>query len=76
MGLLRDTERPLKILGDGELSVALLVSAHKVSEGARQKIEAAGGSVNILETPNEPRRSKGRSEAPVRAMKARQAGKA
>jgi large subunit ribosomal protein L15 len=76
LGLLRDTDKPLKVLGDGELSVALNVSANKVSEGARQKIEAAGGSVNILETPNEPRRSKGRSEAPVRAMKARQAGKA
>jgi large subunit ribosomal protein L15 len=75
MGLLRDTDRPVKVLGDGELGVALSVSAHKVSEGARQKIEAAGGTVNIIETPNEPRRSKGRSEAPVRAMKARQAGK-
>jgi large subunit ribosomal protein L15 len=74
-GLLRDTDKPLKILGDGELSVALSVSAHKVSEGARQKIEAAGGSVNIIEMPNEPRRSKGRTEAPIRAMKARQAAK-
>ncbi len=75
LGLLRDNDKPLKILGDGDLSVAITVSAHKVSEGARQKIEAAGGSVNIIETPNAPHRSKGRSEAPIRAMKARQAGK-
>jgi large subunit ribosomal protein L15 len=75
MGLLRDTDKPLKILGDGDLNVALNVSAHKISEGARQKIEAAGGSVTIMETPGEPRRSKGRTEAPVRAMRARQAGK-
>jgi len=76
MGLLRDADKPLKILGDGDLKGALHISAHKVSQGARQKIEAAGGSVTILETPAEPRRSKGRSEAPVRAMKARQAAKA
>ncbi|MEO5952360.1 MAG: 50S ribosomal protein L15 [Chloroflexia bacterium] len=74
-GILRDPEKPLKVLGDGELNVALTVSAHKVSEGARQKIEAAGGTVNIIETPNEPKRAKGRTEAPVRAMKARQAAK-
>jgi large subunit ribosomal protein L15 len=73
-GILRDPDKPLKVLGDGELGVALTVNAHKVSEGARQKIEAAGGSVNIIEAPKEPKRSKGRTEAPVRAMKARQAG--
>ncbi len=75
-GLLRDAEKPLKVLGDGELKVAIHISAHKVSEGARQKIEAAGGSVTLLEMAAEPRRSKGRTEAPVRAMKARQAAKA
>jgi large subunit ribosomal protein L15 len=76
MGLLRDADKPLKILGDGELKGALHISAHKVSEGARQKIEAAGGSVNIIEMPNEPKRSKGRTEAPVRAMQARKAARA
>jgi large subunit ribosomal protein L15 len=75
-GLLRDTEKPLKVLGDGELKVAIHISAHKVSEGARHKIEAAGGSVTLLEMSAEPRRSKGRTEAPVRAMKARLAAKA
>jgi large subunit ribosomal protein L15 len=76
MGLLRDAEKPLKILGDGELKGAIHISAHKVSEGARQKIEAAGGTVTLLEMSAEPRRSKGRTEAPIRAMKARQAAKA
>jgi large subunit ribosomal protein L15 len=75
-GLLRDAEKPLKVLGDGELKVAIHISAHKVSEGARQKIEAAGGSVTLLEMAAEPRRAKGRTEAPIRAMKARQAAKA
>jgi large subunit ribosomal protein L15 len=38
----------VKVLGDGELTVALRVSAHKVSAAARQKIEAAGGTVTLL----------------------------
>ncbi|MGH3166350.1 MAG: 50S ribosomal protein L15 [Trebonia sp.] len=38
----------VKVLGDGELTVALRVSAHKVSASARQKIEAAGGTVTLL----------------------------
>jgi len=38
----------VKVLGDGELSVALRVSAHAVSTSARQKIEAAGGTVTLL----------------------------
>jgi large subunit ribosomal protein L15 len=38
----------LKILGDGELDRALTVRAHKFSASARTKIEAAGGSVEII----------------------------
>jgi large subunit ribosomal protein L15 len=38
----------VKVLGDGELSVALRVSVHAVSASARQKIEAAGGTVTLL----------------------------
>ncbi len=38
----------VKVLGTGDLSVALRVSAHAVSESARQKIEAAGGTVTLL----------------------------
>lgn len=46
--LLRDPQNPVVVLGRGDLSVALHVKAHRVSKGARQKIEAAGGSVEIL----------------------------
>src|SRR4051812_40600463 len=60
IGLLRDSDRPLKILADGELSAAIRISAHKVSEAARQKIEAAGGTVTIIEADNAPKRSRGR----------------
>jgi large subunit ribosomal protein L15 len=55
-----DKKRPLKILGDGELNVKLTLHAHKFSAGARQKIEAAGGSV--VEVPwvvERPSRSRG-----------------
>ena len=38
----------VKVLGNGDLSVALRVSAHKVSASARQKIGAAGGTVTLL----------------------------
>jgi len=41
--------RPVKILADGELTTALKVSAHKFSRAAREKIEAAGGSCEVIE---------------------------
>jgi len=40
----------VKILGDGELDRALSVRAHKFTAGARAKIEAAGGTVEIIPT--------------------------
>ena len=48
-GLIKRSGRGrVKILGDGDVAHALTVRAHKVSEGAKQKIEAAGGRVEIL----------------------------
>jgi large subunit ribosomal protein L15 len=41
-------KKGLKILAQGELSKALTVRAQAVSEGARQKIEAAGGTVEVI----------------------------
>jgi len=67
MGVLRNSGLPLKILGNGELDKAIRVSAHKVSEGARQKIEAAGGSVTVIEDPKLPKRSKGRTDKGLKA---------
>jgi large subunit ribosomal protein L15 len=40
----------VKILGNGEVDRALTVHAHKVSKSARAKIEAAGGTVEIIPT--------------------------
>ena len=46
--------KPLKILGAGELSAPLFVVADAFTASARTKIEAAGGSVNVLEIPSTP----------------------
>src|SRR5262245_16417099 len=48
-GLIRKSGRSaVKVLGDGDVAHALTVRAHKVSESAKQKLEAAGGSVEVL----------------------------
>ena len=43
------TKHPVKILGDGQLTVALTVSAHKFSKSAQEKITKAGGKVEVLQ---------------------------
>jgi len=48
-GLLTADDGPLKILGDGELTVPLTVKAAAFTTGARNKIEAAGGSCEVIE---------------------------
>lgn len=47
-GLLKHPEQPVAILGDGELTSAFTVKAHRFSQSAKAKIEAAGGAVEIL----------------------------
>jgi large subunit ribosomal protein L15 len=46
--LLHVKGHPVVVLGSGELKVALNVKAHRVTEGAKGKIEAAGGKVEII----------------------------
>ena len=41
---------PVKILGQGDLSKKLTISAHGVSKTAREKIESAGGAVNVIDS--------------------------
>ncbi len=50
-GLVRTLDKPLKILGHGEIATPLFVVADAFSKTAIAKIEAAGGSVNVLEVP-------------------------
>jgi large subunit ribosomal protein L15 len=48
-GLVRKRVELVKILGDGEIGRAATVRAHAFSRSAKEKIEAAGGSVEVLE---------------------------
>jgi large subunit ribosomal protein L15 len=50
-GVLRGSKGPIKVLGQGDLSVKLTVRAHKFSASARQKIESAGGTAETIEAP-------------------------
>ena len=47
--LLRDPKKPVAILGRGEIKTAFMVRVHRVTEGAKAKIVAAGGSVEEIE---------------------------
>ena len=46
--LLREVRNPTVIMGRGEISVPLQVRVHRITKGAREKIESAGGSVEII----------------------------
>jgi len=50
-GLIKSPDMPVKVLGRGELDKPLTVTAHRFSESARAKIEAAGGTVKELGKP-------------------------
>jgi large subunit ribosomal protein L15 len=69
VGLVRTLNKPLKILGSGELSVPLFVVADAFTASARAKIEAAGGSVNVLEIPTESRPAIGLEEGSARTAR-------
>ena len=56
--LIRKVSVDVKVLGVGELSKALSVSAHGFSKTAKEKIEAAGGSVTWLRGEPAPRRKR------------------
>lgn len=48
-GLIRHTDRPVKVLGDGALKSAVIIERIMVSAAAKKKIEAAGGKVANLD---------------------------
>jgi large subunit ribosomal protein L15 len=49
VGLIRDADKPVVILGDGDLTKKVSVQAHRFTKSAAQKIEAAGGTTQTLE---------------------------
>jgi large subunit ribosomal protein L15 len=63
--LIRKVSVDVKVLGVGELSKALSVSAHGFSKAAKQKIEAAGGTVTWLRGEPVPKKQKTRKARPT-----------
>jgi len=50
-GLIKDVGAGIKVLGTGDLNRKLIIHAHRFSAEARRKIEAAGGTVAVIEVP-------------------------
>jgi large subunit ribosomal protein L15 len=69
-GLIRNARTEVKILGYGDISKKLTVSAHAFSATAREKIEGAGGSVTALKEPKVKRRRKKTSKPAPQAAAA------
>jgi large subunit ribosomal protein L15 len=67
VGLVRTLKKPLKILGAGDLSSPLFVVADAFTKSAVAKIEAAGGTVSVLEVPAETQPAIGVGEDRARA---------
>lgn len=62
-GFIKKRAERVKVLGTGEIDVAVEVEAHAFSALARQKIEAAGGSCTVIPSEKAPRRPKGVKKA-------------
>ena len=54
-GLIRNIRTDVKLLGQGDLSKKLSITVHAASASAREKVEAAGGSLTLLREPKERR---------------------
>jgi large subunit ribosomal protein L15 len=69
-GLIRTTRKDVKLLGIGELSKQLTITVHAASATAREKVEAAGGTLTLL---REPKRVKPKNLKRKQARAAREA---
>jgi large subunit ribosomal protein L15 len=50
-GIIKNTKTDVKLLGNGELSKKLTIRVHAISASAREKVEAAGGTIELLREP-------------------------
>jgi large subunit ribosomal protein L15 len=77
VGLVRKTLDGVKILAGGELKVALKVSAHRISTGAKEQIEKLGGSIELIgpqtadKIPRRHKAAKAKPEPEEQAPKAK-----
>jgi large subunit ribosomal protein L15 len=72
-GIVRKWDERVKILAEGELTKPLKITVHAASKAARGKIEAAGGSVTVLDQP--PAEETPAQPAPAKAAKPARAAK-
>jgi large subunit ribosomal protein L15 len=68
-GVIKNTRTDVKLLGQGEVKKKLTVRVHAISTSAREKIEAAGGSVDLLKQPK-VKKAKKAKPAPAAAAAA------
>jgi large subunit ribosomal protein L15 len=61
-GVIKNTRTDVKVLGEGELTKKLAVTAHAFSASAREKIEGAGGSVTALRPPRVEKKKRARKK--------------
>jgi ribosomal protein L18E len=68
-GLIKNTRIDVKLLGQGELKKQLSITVHAASASAREKVEAAGGSLTLLREPKErsPKRRPQSERPPAKA---------
>jgi large subunit ribosomal protein L15 len=59
-GVIKNTKTDVKLLGNGDLAKKLTVRVHAISATAREKVEAAGGTVSLLkeQKPKKPKHKK------------------
>jgi large subunit ribosomal protein L15 len=55
-GLIRSVRKDVKLLGVGEIEIALTIAVHQASAAARAKVEAAGGTLTLLKEPKVKKR--------------------
>ncbi len=63
-GLIRNTRFDVKVLATGELTKKLAITVHRASRAAREKIEAAGGSLSLLREPVEKKKRRPKKARP------------
>jgi large subunit ribosomal protein L15 len=76
-GLIRNTRFDVKVLGGGELTKKLTITVDRASATARERIEAAGGSLSLLRDADEPKKRRRKAKAkPAEAEAAPELGEA
>jgi large subunit ribosomal protein L15 len=73
IGLIRSVRRDVKLLGNGELTKTLTITVHGASASAREKVEAAGGTISLLREPKVRKAKKHKATKSVAAAAAEEA---